>query len=351
MRHGRKGMVLTLNNSKYIGVDLGTANTLVYVKNKGITVREPSVVVFDRNTSKILATGTEAKNMVGKTPANLSSLYPLRGGVIADFEFCAEMLYGFLKKNMNTLTGLRPKVIVCVPYGITEVEKRAVMDSALEAGAGSVYTFDEPICAALGAGLPVMSGRGSMIVDIGAGTTEIAVLSHGGIVTSSSVKTAGNTLDNALVSYIKQEFNVLIGESGAEEIKIKIGSAHKSTDIGAIQVKGRNMRTGKAAEFTLYSAEVREAISETLASLFESIRSVLDSTPPELCADIYDSGMTLCGGGALLRGLSAYISEKSRLPVKVAENAPDCVINGIGKLIANSEMRHRIESIVLHSDI
>ncbi len=342
---------MTLNNSRYIGVDLGTSNTLVYVKNKGITVREPSVVVFEKNTSKILAVGSEAKNMIGKTPSGLRTLYPLRNGVIADFEFCVEMLCGFLKKNIGTLAGIRPKLIVCVPYGITEVEKKAVMDSALEAGAGSVYTVDEPICAAIGAGLPVMAPRGSMIVDIGAGTTEIAVISHGGIVTSSSVKIAGNTFDNAIVSYIKQEFNVLIGESGAEEIKIKIGSAHPSTDIGAIQVKGRNMRNGKAAEFTLYSSEVREAISEPLSSLFEAIRSVLDSTPPELCADIYDSGITLSGGGALMGGISLYIHEKSKLHVKVADNPLDCVINGIGRLTENPEMRHRIESIVLYSKL
>jgi len=340
-----------LNNSRYIGVDLGTANTLVYVKNKGITVREPSVVVFEKSTSRMLAAGQEAKNMVGKTPDTLRALYPLRGGVIADFEFCAEMLCGFLRKSMNSLTVVRPKVMICVPYGITEVEKRAVMYSALEAGAGSVYTFEEPLCAALGAGLPVMSSRGSMIVDIGAGTTEIAVLSHGGIVTSASSKIAGNSLDNAISSYIKQEFNVLIGESLAEEIKKKIGSAHRSCDIGAMQVKGRNMRTGKAAEFTLYSAEVREAITETLLSLFEAIRSVLDSTPPELCADIYDSGMTICGGGALLRGIATFIGEKSRLPVRIAENPLDCVINGIGRLIQDHEMRQRVESIVLHSNI
>ena len=342
---------MILNNSRYIGVDLGTSNTLVYVKNKGITVREPSVVVFEKSSSRILATGTEAKNMIGKTPPALKALYPLRDGVIADFEFCAEMLYGFLKKGTGTFDGIRPKLIICVPYGITEVEKRAVMDSALEAGAGSVYTFDEPICAAIGAGLPVMAPKGSMIVDIGAGTTEIAVISHGGIVTSSSVKIAGNTLDNAIVSYIKQEFNVLIGESGAEEIKLKIGSSHKATDNGAIRVKGRNMRDGKAAEFTLYSAEVREAISEPLSSLFESIRQVLDSTPPELCADIYDNGITLSGGGALLRGLALYLHEKTKLDVRVAENPRDCVINGIGKLTEDSEMRHKIESIVLHSNL
>ncbi len=332
-------------------MDLGTSNTLVYVRGKGITVREPSVVVFEKSTSRILATGIEAKNMVGKTPYSLKTLYPLRDGVIADFEFCAEMLSGFLKKGAGTISGIRPKLIICVPYGITEVEKRAVMDSALEAGAGSVYTFDEPICAAIGAGLPVMSPRGSLIVDIGAGTTEIAVISHGGIVTSSSVKIAGNTFDNAIISYIKQEFNVLIGESAAEEIKIKIGSAHKSTDNGAIEVKGRNMRDGKAAEFTLYSGEVREAVSESLSSLFEAIRQVLDSTPPELCADIFDSGITLSGGGALMRGLSVYLREKTRLSVRVADNPLDCVINGIGKLTEDAAMRHRIESIVLHSDI
>lgn len=340
-----------MSNSRYVGVDLGTANTLVFTADSGIIVREPSVVAFEKGTSRILAVGNQAKKMVGKTPSTLKAVSPLRDGVIADFEFCAEMLCEFLKKSASFLPGLRPKVIVCVPYGITEVEKRAVLDSAIEAGAGSVYTFDEPVCAALGAGLPVMAPRGNMVVDIGAGTTEIAVISHGGIVTSSSVKIAGNRFDNAIISYIKQEFNVLIGESSAEDIKMKIGSAHPDSDIGAIEVKGRSLRTGKAAEFTLFSSEVREAISEPLSSLFEAIRSVLDSTPPELCADIYDSGITLSGGGALLCGLNFYIHEKSKLPVKIAPNPLDCVINGIGKLISDSSLRHSVESMVLHSDI
>lgn len=334
-----------------MGVDLGTANTLVFTADGGIIIREPSVVAFEKDTSRILAVGNEAKKMIGKTPSSLKAVSPLRDGVIADFEFCSEMLCEFLKKSTGFLPGLRPKVIVCVPYGITEVEKRAVLDSAIQAGAGSVYTFDEPICAAIGAGLPVMAPKGSMIVDIGAGTTEIAVISHGGIVTSSSVKIAGNRFDNAIISYIKQEFNVLIGEASAENIKIKIGSAHPGSDIGAIEVKGRSTRNGKAAEFTLYSSEVREAISEPLSSLFEAIRSVLDSTPPELCADIYDSGITLSGGGALLGGISFYIHEKSKLPIKVAHNPLDCVINGIGKLIGDSSLRHSIESMVLHSEI
>lgn len=340
-----------MNKSRYVGIDLGTSNTLVYTIDKGIVVREPSVVAFEKDTESIVATGKEAKKMIGKTPASLKSLYPLRDGVISDFEFCAEMLCDFMKRAIGSIPGLRPKVIICVPYGITEVEKRAVLDSAIEAGAGSVYTFDEPICAALGAGLPVMSPKGSMIVDIGAGTTEIAVISHGGIVSSSSVKIAGNTFDNAIISYIKQEFNVLIGSASAEEIKIKIGSAHPGTDIGAIEVKGRNMRNGKAAEFTLYSSEVREAIAEPLSSLFEAIRSVLESTPPELCADIYDTGIMLSGGGALLGGISFYLHEKTKLNVRIADRPLDCVIQGIGKLISNQDLRQKIESIVVHSTL
>ena len=332
-------------------MDLGTSSTLVYTKDKGIVVREPSMVAFEKSTSRMVAVGNDAKRMVGKTPSALKVISPLKDGVIADFEFCAEMLCEFLKKSMGSFIGIRPKVIVCVPYGITEVEKRAVLDSAIEAGARSVYTFEEPVCAAIGAGLPVMSPKGNMIIDIGAGTTEIAVISHGGIVTSSSVKIAGNTFDNAIISYIKQEFNVLIGESSAEDIKMKIGSAHPSSDIGAIEVKGRNMRDGKAAEFTLYSSEVREALSEPLSSLFEAVRSVLDSTPPELCADIYDSGITLTGGGALLGGISFYLHEKSKLQVKVADKPLDCVIKGIGKLIEDQELRHSIETILLQSSL
>ena len=340
-----------MNNSRYVGIDLGTSNTLVYTIDKGITVREPSVVAFEKDTESILAVGEKAKKMIGKTPSSLKAVYPLRDGVISDFEYCAEMLCDFLKRGSGSILGLRPKVLVCVPYGITEVEKRAVLDSVLEAGAGSVYTFDEPICAALGAGLPVMAPRGNMIIDIGAGTTEIAVISHGGIVSSSSVKIAGNTFDNAIISYIKQEFNVLIGKASAEEIKVKIGSAHPSTDIGAIEVKGRNMRNGKAAEFTLYSSEVREAISEPLSSLFEAIRSVIEATPPELCADIYDTGIMLSGGGALLGGISFYLHEKTKLNVRVADRPLDCVIQGLGKLIAFPDLRQKIESIVVHSSL
>ena len=225
-----------MTSTKYIGIDLGTYNTLVYTKEKGIVVREPSVVAFDPASSKVLATGNTAKRMIGKTPNSINALRPLRDGVIADFEFCVEMLYEFIRKSIGTIATVRPKAIICVLVGITEVQKRAVEDAALEAGVKSVLAIEEPLCAAIGAGLPVMSHTGSLIVDIGGGTTEIAVISHGGIVNSSSVKIAGNTFDNAIISYIKQEFNVLIGESSAEEIKMKIGSAHPSADLGAIDV-------------------------------------------------------------------------------------------------------------------
>ncbi len=334
-----------MTNSKYIGIDLGTSNTLVYTKENGIAVREPSVVAFDRATSRVLAVGSAAKRMVGKTPSSVEALSPLRDGVISDYEFCTDMLSEFIRQAIGTVIGIRPKALVCTPFGITEVEKHAVEDTVVEAGASSVLTIDEPLCAAIGAGLPVLSACGSMVVDIGGGTSEIAVVSHGGIVASSSTKISGNTFDNAIISYIKQQFNVLIGEASAEEIKKKIGSAHPGADIGAIEVKGRNMRDGKAAEFTLYSAEVREAISEPLTSLFEAIRSVLDATPPELCADIYDSGITLCGGGAMLGGLNFYLQEKTKLPIKIAARPLDCVADGLGKLISDQKMRNFVESM------
>lgn len=337
-----------MNTTKYIGIDLGTANTLIYTKEKGIIVREPSCVAFAQGSSRVIAVGKAAKRMIGKTPTSVNALYPLREGVIADFEFCSDMLCEFIKDSIGSVIGLRPKVVVCVPCEISEVERSAVIEAVTEAGAGSVMTVEEPLCAAIGAGLPVTSPTGNMIVDIGGGRSEMAVISHGGIVLSNSCKISGNVLDNSIISYIKQEFNVLIGNATAEEIKIKIGSAHKSTDIGAIEVKGRNMRDGKAAEFTLYSSEVREALSESLDILFEAIRSTLDMTPPELCADIYESGITLSGGGALLSGLSFFIQEKSKLPVKIARNPLDCVINGIGKLICDEKLRKKIETFSVY---
>lgn len=337
-----------MNGTKYIGIDLGTTNTLVYTKDKGICVREPSVVAYEKGTSRVLAVGGSAKNMLGKTPSNISAIYPLRDGVIADYNFCTEMLSEFFRLAAGAVIGIRPGAIVCIPHGITEVERRAVLDSVTESGAGSVIIVEETLCAALGAALPVLTPKGSLIVDIGGGTTEIAVISQGGIASYSSSKIAGNKFNKDIITYIKREFNVVIGEATAEDVKIKIGSAHKSADKGALDIKGRNMRDGKAAEFTVYSSEVREALSDSLELLFEEIRSVLDSTSPELCADIYDSGITLCGGGAMLGGLDVLLTERSGLPVKIAANPLDSVINGIARLCGDEKLRESIYGLEIH---
>ena len=337
-----------MNNTKFIGIDLGTANTVIHSVGKGIILREPSVVAYEKGSSRVLATGRAAREMLGRTSNEVSALFPLRDGVIAHYEFCTEMLSDYLKRSLGSFPGLRPRAIVCIPHGVTEVERNAVIDSVIEAGAGGVILVEETLCAAIGAGLPVLQPRGSLIVDIGGGTSEIAVISKGGIAAWGSSKIAGALLNRDIISYIKREFNVLIGEATAEEIKTKIGSAHRSTDRNALDVKGRNMRDGKAAEFTVYSGEIREAMSESLAMLFEDIRSVLDGTAPELCSDIYDSGITLCGGGANLAGLSELLSELSALPVALAASPADCVINGIARLCEDEKLRESVRGLVLH---
>lgn len=337
-----------MNNTKLIGIDLGTANTVIYSVGKGIVLREPSVVAYEKGSSRLLSTGRAAKEMLGRTSKEVSALYPLRDGVIAHYEFCTEMLSDYLKRSLGTFPGLRPKAIVCIPHGVTEVERNAVIDSVIEAGAGGVILVEETLCAAIGACLPVLQPRGSLIVDIGGGTTEIAVISKGGIATWGSSKIAGSRFNREIIAYIKREFNVLIGEATAEEMKIKIGSAHKSFDKSALDVKGRNMRDGKAAEFTVYSSEVREALRESLTLLFEDIRSVLDGTAPELCSDIYDSGITLCGGGASLAGLPELLAELSSLPVTLAVSPSDCVINGIARLCEDEKLRESVRGLVLH---
>lgn len=318
---------------KSIGIDLGTANTLVYVKGKGIVLREPSVVAVEAKSRKVVAVGSEAKLMLGKTPGSIIAMRPLKNGVIAEFDVTAAMLNHYFKKvSGNTLLS-RPRVIICIPYGVTEVEKRAVEDVTLEAGAQSVALIEEPIAAAFGSGLRVEDARGSMIVDIGGGTTEVAVLSLGGIVMSKSLRIAGDELDAAITAYIKRKYNILIGETTAELLKKRIGSVHPATDHGAMEVRGRNLLSGLPSIITITSAEVREALMDEVQHIVESIRSTLEITPPELASDIYDTGIMLSGGGALLSGLDLLISRVTGIRTVVAKSPIDSVVVGIGRVI------------------
>ena len=318
---------------KSIGIDLGTANTLVYAKGKGIVLREPSVVAVEAKTRKVVAVGSEAKLMLGKTPGSIIAMRPLQNGVIAEFDITAAMLRHYFKKISGSTIFSRPKVIICIPYGVTEVEKRAVEDVTLEAGAQSVALIEEPMAAAVGSGLRVEDARGSMIIDIGGGTTEVAVLSLGGIVMSNSMRIAGDGLDAAIVAYIKRKYNILIGETTAELLKKRIGSVHPDTDRGVMEVRGRNLLSGLPAIVTITSAEVREAMMEDVQHIVEAIRSTLESTPPELASDIYDTGIMLSGGSSLLCGLDLLISRVTGIRTVVAKNPIDSVVVGIGRVI------------------
>ncbi len=321
---------------KSIGIDLGTANTLVYVKGKGIVLREPSVVAVEAKTRKVVAVGSEAKRMLGKTPGSILAMRPLKNGVIAEFDVTASMLRHYFKKVSGNTIFSRPKVIICIPYGVTEVEKRAVEDVTLEAGAQSVALIEEPIAAAIGSGLRVDGPRGSMIVDIGGGTTEVAILSLGGIVISRSMRVAGDELDNAISSYLKRKYNVLIGETTAELLKKRIGSVHPSTDRGTMEVRGRNLLNGLPAIVNVTSTEIREALMEEVSHIVEAIRNTLEITPPELASDIYDTGIMLAGGGALLSGLDLLIQRVTGIRTFVAKSPIDCVSHGIGRVIESS---------------
>ncbi len=319
-----------------IGIDLGTANSIVCTKEKGIVIREPSVVAYDNKQDRVLAIGEEAKRMMGKTPFGITTVRPLRDGVIADFGLTLVMLKMFIKKVMRSAIISRPKVIVCIPYGITEVEQRAVENVAIEAGASGVALIDEPVAAAIGAGLPLRQSKGNVIVDIGGGTTEVAVVTGGGVAVSNSVRVAGDKCDQAIVEYIRKKFNVLIGESTAEEIKMEIGSVHESTDIGMLEVRGRNLATGLPSVFNIYSKEINEAMSGPINSIIDAIKATLEITPPELCADIYETGITLAGGGALISGFAQLVQDKTHLPVYIAKHPLDCVADGIIKVMNSS---------------
>ncbi|MBR0423650.1 MAG: rod shape-determining protein [Clostridia bacterium] len=319
--------------SKEIGIDLGTANTLVFLKGKGIVKREPSVVALDVRNGNVLAVGSQAKEMLGRTPGSIIAVRPLKDGVIADFDITASMLKYFICKTVRSMFFSKPRVIICIPSGVTEVEKRAVEDAAKQAGAGIVELIEEPMAAAIGAGLPVSDPTGSMVVDIGGGTSEVAVLSLGDIVTSTSERVAGDKFDEAIVSYVKRKYNLLIGERTAEDIKIKIGSAVPFEDEGEMSIKGRNLLDGLPKNIVITAAEVREALSEPLRCIIDAIKSTLENTPPELSADIIDHGIMLTGGGAHLRGLDQLISESTGMPVYVAERPLDCVVDGTGKCL------------------
>jgi rod shape-determining protein MreB len=330
--------------SNDIGIDLGTANTLVYVKDQGIVLREPSVVAVQAGTNKVLAVGDEAKRMLGRTPSNIVAVRPLKDGVIADFEVTEAMLRHFISKAHNGRVRAQPRVVIAVPSGITEVEKRAVRESATHAGAREVYLIEEPMAAAIGVGLPVQDPAGNMIIDIGGGTTEVAVISLSGIVFSRSVRVAGDQLDKAIVQYMKRSYNLMVGERTAEEIKIKIGSAHPMEKETSAEVKGRDLVTGMPKTLMITSQEVREALLEPISAIVESVRIALESCPPELSADLVDRGLVLAGGGALLRGLDKLLSEQTGLPVHVAEDPLSAVAEGTGKCLNEIKFLRQVAS-------
>lgn len=325
-----------------LGIDLGTANTLVYASGKGIIIQEPSVVAIDKNTNNILAVGNEAKKMIGRTPGNVVAIRPLRDGVIADFESTEAMLKHFIQKAHNRVSFIHPRIIVGVPSGITGVEKRAVLDATFQAGAREAYLIEEPMAAAIGANLPVSEPTGSMIADIGGGTTEVAVISLGGIVVSKSVRVGGDELDEAIISHCRDNYRLLVGERTAEEIKIQIGSAYPLKEEKTIEVRGRDLVSGLPKTFTLTSLEIREALKEPINTIVDSIRSTLEKTPPELSSDIIDTGIVLAGGGALLKGLAHHIQNETDISVYVAEDPLSCVANGTGKTLEEIEVLKKI---------
>ncbi|MGN0665576.1 MAG: rod shape-determining protein [Huintestinicola sp.] len=331
--------------TKEIGIDLGTANTLVYMKGKGIIIREPSVVAVDSRTEEPRYVGQEAKEVIGRTPGSITAVRPLKDGVIADFEITTAMLDEFIRKALKgSFFFTRANVIICIPSGVTAVEKRAVKEAAENAGARRVNIIEEPMAAAIGAGLPVSEPTGSMIVDIGGGTSEVAVISLGGIVTSRSVRVAGDAFDSAIINYIKKKYNLLIGERTAENVKIAIGSAYPLPQETDMEIKGRNLLNGLPENITVTSAEIREALAEPLTHVLEAIKITLEKTPPELAADIIDQGITLAGGGALIKGLDKLINSETGMPVFIAESPLDCVAAGAGKVLEDIDKLHDVLS-------
>ncbi len=337
-------MNLFNNFSHDLAIDLGTANTLIYVKGKGIICAEPSVVAINRDTKEVLAVGTEAKSMLGRTPANIIALRPMKDGVIADFEITEKMLRYFIQKVHNRRSLIRPRVIISVPSGVTQVEKRAVKDSAIQAGAREVYVIEEPMAAAIGAGLPIQEPYGNMVVDIGGGTTEVAVISLSGIVYTNSVRVAGDEMDEAIIEYIKNKYNLLIGYSTAEKIKMTIGSAYQLEQEMSVEIKGRDRINGIPKTIEIGDKEIRDALKESVDVIMNAIKTALEKTPPELSADIIDRGIVLTGGGALLKGLDKIISEVTGLPVLIADDPLTTVARGAGKVLDEIKLLKKVVS-------
>lgn len=336
--------------SKDLGIDLGTANTLVYVRGEGIILNEPSVVAFNTVTKEVVAVGDEAKRMIGRTPGNIIAVRPMKDGVIADFSTTKAMLQYFIKSVKRKRFSGKPRVVICIPYGVTEVERKAIIDVAVQAGSSEngTYLIEEPMAAAIGSGLPVEEATGSMIVDIGGGTTEVAVISLGGIVTSRSLRTAGDAMDEAIVSYIKKEFNLMIGDRTAEIIKINVGTAYvdEYTEEESIQIKGRDLVTGLPKIVEITNFQVAQAIREPVNAMVDAIKYTLEKTPPELAADIMDVGITLSGGGAMLKGLDTMIHKETGLSVNIADTPLDCVVNGTGIVLEDLD---RLQNVLIAS--
>ncbi|AMA72122.1 MULTISPECIES: rod shape-determining protein [Aneurinibacillus] len=334
-----------------MGIDLGTANTLVYAKSKGIVVREPSVVALRTDTGSIEAVGNSAKSMIGRTPGNIVAVRPMKDGVIADFETTATMLRYFIEQAQKNrgLFSRKPNVMVCVPSGITAVEKRAVEDATKLAGAREAFTIEEPFAAAIGADLPVWEPTGSMVVDIGGGTTEVAIISLGGIVTSKSIRVAGDEMDEAIIQYIKKKYNLMIGERTAETLKMEIGSAIPPEQPEKMDIRGRDLISGLPKTIEITAEEIAEALSETVTSIVDAVKITLEKSPPELAADIMDRGIVLTGGGALLRNLDKLLAEETGMPVLVAENALDCVAIGTGRALENLHLFKSKSGITMRS--
>jgi rod shape-determining protein MreB len=320
-----------------IGIDLGTASVLVYIKGKGIVINEPSVVAIDINTNKILEVGEEARKMLGRTPGNIVAIRPLRDGVISDFDITEKMLKYFIKKAVgNSL--IKPRVIICVPSGVTEVEKRAVLEASNNAGAKKTYLIEEPVAAAIGAGLDITKPSGHMVIDMGGGTTDIAVISLGGIVVSRSIKIAGDKCDDAIVRYVRKKYNVMIGLRSAEEIKIKIGTAFPVEEDKYMEVRGRNLVTGLPVNLTISSSDLLEAMEETLTAIADAVHSVLEKTPPELAADISEKGIMMTGGGCLIHGMDKLLEKRTGLKVTIPEDAVSCVAKGTGQSLEHMDV-------------
>ncbi|ABO51058.1 rod shape-determining protein MreB [Desulforamulus reducens MI-1] len=329
--------------SKDMGIDLGTANSLVYLKGKGIVLREPSVVAIQRETGQVLAVGEEAKQMIGRTPGNIVAIRPMKDGVIADFDVTQSMIKYFINKALRNRSFIvKPRVVVSVPSGVTAVEERAVREAALQAGAREAYLIEEPMAAAIGAGLPVHEPTGNMIVDIGGGTTEVAVISLGGIVTSRSIRVAGDEMDDAIIQHVKRTYNLMIGERTAEQIKLNIGTAYPLEQEETEEIRGRDLVTGLPKTLQITSAEIYKALSEPVASILEAVKVTLEKTPPELAADIMDRGIVMAGGGSLLRGLDRLVSDQTGMPVHMAEEPLLAVAYGSGRVLENIDILKRV---------